>query len=115
MTESDGSGTIAASREYTQAGVFTVAVTVTDDDSGQATATYLYVVVYDPAVFDAFNFVAIEYQHIQQAAQQGRIVFDYQNPGFGFFHNYRLPAPFVGGHHRQRPAKKVNQKNIGLA
>jgi len=41
-------GTAAGSHTYTAAGVYTVALTVTDDDGGTVAAQYQYVVVYDP-------------------------------------------------------------------
>lgn len=40
---------LAASHFYTAAGVYTVTVTVTDDDGGTASANSGYVVVYDPS------------------------------------------------------------------
>lgn len=48
MTESNGSGTATGSHAYTAAGVYTVVVTITDDDGGVDTSTYQYVVIYDP-------------------------------------------------------------------
>ena len=33
---------------FTAAGVYTVTFVVSDDDNGSATATYQYIVVYDP-------------------------------------------------------------------
>ena len=47
VTESNGSGSCAASHTYTAAGVYPVGVTVTDDDSGGATGSFQYVVIYD--------------------------------------------------------------------
>lgn len=43
------SGTCSAAHTYPAAGVYTVAVTVTDDDTGLSRATFEYVVVYDPS------------------------------------------------------------------
>ncbi|MGE5404436.1 MAG: PKD domain-containing protein, partial [Candidatus Saccharibacteria bacterium] len=43
------SGTAAGSHTYTAPGVYTIAVTVSDDDGGSDTASYQYVVVYDPS------------------------------------------------------------------
>ncbi len=48
VTETNGSGVVSGSHVYGAAGVYTVEVTVTDDDGGAGTATYQYVVVYDP-------------------------------------------------------------------
>jgi hypothetical protein len=44
-----GNGSCTASHTYTAAGVYAVGVTVTDDDTGSAAATYEFVVVYDPS------------------------------------------------------------------
>src|SRR5207248_731384 len=41
-------GSCAASHVYASAGVYTVGVAVTDDDTGSARATFQYVVVFDP-------------------------------------------------------------------
>ncbi|HET7459335.1 MAG TPA: DNA/RNA non-specific endonuclease [Gemmatimonadaceae bacterium] len=50
VTETSGAGTAAASRTFTQAGVYGFTVTVTDDDGASATYTsQQYVVVYDPS------------------------------------------------------------------
>jgi hypothetical protein len=42
-------GTCSASRTYTAAGVYTVRLTVTDDDHGSGESIFQYVVVYDPS------------------------------------------------------------------
>lgn len=42
-------GACTASHTYTAAGIYTVELTVTDDDGGSDSATYQYVVVYDPS------------------------------------------------------------------
>ncbi len=39
---------VAGSHIYTTAGIYTVTLTVTDDDGGAGSATYMYVVIYDP-------------------------------------------------------------------
>ena len=44
-----GSGTCSATSSYLSAGVYTVTVTVTDDDGGSDMGTFEYVVVYDAA------------------------------------------------------------------
>jgi sugar lactone lactonase YvrE len=49
ISESAGSGSCTATRTYTAAGVYTVAATVTDDDTGSATKAFEFVVVYDPS------------------------------------------------------------------
>jgi probable HAF family extracellular repeat protein len=43
------SGQFSATHTYSAPGVYTVSVTVTDDDNGLATESYRYVVIYDPA------------------------------------------------------------------
>ena len=48
VTESGGGGSCIGTHTYTAAGVYTVTVTVADDDTGSATATYAtLIVVYD--------------------------------------------------------------------
>lgn len=49
LTEIDGSGTATGSHVYATSGVYTIKVTITDDDSGVGEATYQYAVVYDPS------------------------------------------------------------------
>jgi len=49
VTESGGSGSVSGSHAYTSTGVYTVTLTVTDDDGGSDTAIFEYVVVYDPS------------------------------------------------------------------
>ncbi len=39
---------VAGSHIYTTAGIYTVTLTVTDDDGGAGSATYMYIVIYDP-------------------------------------------------------------------
>jgi PKD repeat protein len=48
VTESGGSGSCTASRTYTASGVYTVGITVSDDDAASAVSKFEYVVVYDP-------------------------------------------------------------------
>jgi Domain of unknown function (DUF2341)/PKD domain len=47
VTESEGSCT--GSQKYASAGVYTVEITVIDDDGGSATSRFEYVVIYDPS------------------------------------------------------------------
>ncbi len=49
VTESGGSGTVGGSHTYTAAGVYTLKLTVTDNDGAADSETYQYVVVYDSA------------------------------------------------------------------
>jgi probable HAF family extracellular repeat protein len=46
--ESGGSGTLAASHGFTAPGVYTVTATVADDDGAVSSASFRYVVVFDP-------------------------------------------------------------------
>lgn len=48
VSESNGDGTVIADHIYSEPGVYTVSMTVTDDDGGEDTALYEFVVVYDP-------------------------------------------------------------------
>lgn len=48
FTGSNGNYTIIASKAYTHTGVYSVRLTIEDDDDGNDSETYLYVVVYDP-------------------------------------------------------------------
>jgi N-acetylneuraminic acid mutarotase len=47
VVESAGSGSVSDSHAYATPGVYTVVVTVTDDDGGAAQSVYQYVVAYD--------------------------------------------------------------------
>ena len=50
VSETGGSGTVAGSHTYSTPGVYTVSLTVTDKDGGEANATCeQYVVIYDPS------------------------------------------------------------------
>ncbi len=50
VTESNGSGTVGGdTHTYTQAGVYTIALTVTDDDGVSSSSQFQYVVIYDPS------------------------------------------------------------------
>jgi hypothetical protein len=42
-------GSVTGTHAYSAAGIYTVTLTVTDDDGGSDTETYMYVVVYDPS------------------------------------------------------------------
>jgi hypothetical protein len=48
VNETDGSGTVDGSHSYPEAGVYTVGLTVTDDDGDSDAVEFKYVVVYDP-------------------------------------------------------------------
>jgi len=48
IEEEDGSGTVYDSHSYSAPGVYTVSLTVTDDDGGSDTMIYRYIVVFDP-------------------------------------------------------------------
>jgi uncharacterized protein len=47
VNESNGAGTVSGSHTYATPGVYTVVLTVTDDNGNSATATYEHVVAYD--------------------------------------------------------------------
>lgn len=48
VSESQGSGTVQDSHIYDQAGVYSITLTVTDNNGDSGTALFQYVVVYDP-------------------------------------------------------------------
>jgi len=49
VSETNGSGTAAGTQTYTVPGIYTVQLTVSDDDGGSDDAVYQYVVVYEPS------------------------------------------------------------------
>jgi hypothetical protein len=49
VTETGGSGTVTGNHTYAAAGVYTVTLSVTDDDTGANSASFQYVVIYDPS------------------------------------------------------------------
>ncbi len=49
VVESNGSGAVSGSHSYAAAGIYTVKVTVADDDGDSGVAVFSYVVVYDPS------------------------------------------------------------------
>jgi hypothetical protein len=48
VTETNGSGSVIGSHAYTAPGVYTVKLTVADDDGGSGESVFQFVVVYDP-------------------------------------------------------------------
>jgi PKD repeat protein len=48
VIETSGSGSATGSHVYSTPGIYTIIVTVTDDDGGSTVVTYQFVVVYDP-------------------------------------------------------------------
>jgi hypothetical protein len=49
VTESNGSGSVTGSHTYTRAGVYTLTLTVTDNNGASTTKEYKYIVIYDPS------------------------------------------------------------------
>jgi hypothetical protein len=49
VTESNGSGSVSDSHVYMKDGVYTITLTVTDDDGASGQATFSYLVVYNPS------------------------------------------------------------------
>ncbi len=50
VSETGGSGSVADTHTYSEPGIYTIVLTVTDDDGGTGQSQYQYVVVYDPTV-----------------------------------------------------------------
>jgi PKD repeat protein len=48
VTETNGSGSVSGTHMYTAAGVYTITLTLIDDDGGLARGTFQYIVAYDP-------------------------------------------------------------------
>jgi len=48
VTETNGSGSVIGSHAYTTPGVYTIKLTVVDDDGGSGESVFQFVVVYDP-------------------------------------------------------------------
>jgi outer membrane protein assembly factor BamB len=49
VDETNGSGSVTGNRTYNATGVYTVTLTVTDDDAGSGQSVFQYVVLYDPS------------------------------------------------------------------
>jgi PKD repeat protein len=48
VTESGGSGTVSNTHTYTQTGIYTIQLTVTDNHGASGSSVFEYVVIYDP-------------------------------------------------------------------
>jgi PKD repeat protein len=48
VTETDGFGSVTGNQTYDEAGVYTLMLTLEDDDGGLVTSEFQYIVVYDP-------------------------------------------------------------------
>jgi hypothetical protein len=55
VTESNGSGSVTGNHAYTAAGVYSVTLTIADNNGGVGTSNYNYVVVYNPSNNAFFN------------------------------------------------------------
>ncbi len=80
VTENNGSGTVSDNHTYTSAGVYTIALTVTDKDGGVGSSTFQYVVVYDPSagfVTGAGTITSPPGAYAQDSSFSGKAVFGF--------------------------------------
>jgi hypothetical protein len=93
-----GSGTASGSHVYATPGVYTVTLTVTDDDGGSDAELYQYVVVYDPngpSVRGRGAIISPAGGYVADPSLTGEAV-------FGFSSDYRRGATIPSGHTRFR-------------
>lgn len=48
MAQGSGSGSVSGAHTYLEPGVYTIGLSVTDDDGGEGASSFMYVAVYDP-------------------------------------------------------------------
>ena len=82
VSESNGSGSVTGSHTYTSAGVYTVTLTVSDEDGASGSNLFQYVVVYDPSagfVTGGGNFTSPAGALVSDPSATGKVIFGFNS------------------------------------